>query len=51
MLKDNRVRYIAPADYSEGSELDKLLKVIIDKTAAYEVLETKHINDMYEAKA
>lgn len=51
LLKDNRVRYIAPADYSEGSELEKLLKVIIDKTAAYEVLETKHVNDMHEANA
>ena len=51
MLRDNRVRYIAPADYTDGSELDGLLKAIIDKTASYEVLETKHVNDMYEAKA
>ncbi len=51
MLRDNRVRYIAPADYTDGSQLDGLLKAIIDKTASYEVLETKHVNDMYEAKA
>ena len=49
MLRDNRVRYIAPADYTEGSELDVLLKAIIKKTAAYEVLEGKHVNDMHEA--
>jgi hypothetical protein len=47
MLRDNRVRYIAPADYTDGSQLDGLLKAIIDKTASYEVLETKHVNDMY----
>ena len=51
MLRDNRVRYIAPADYTDGSELDGLLKAIIDKTASYEELETKHVNDMHEAKA
>ena len=51
MLRANRVRYIAPADYTDGSELDRLLKAIIDKTASYEVLETKHVNDMHEAKA
>ncbi len=50
MLKDNRIRYFAPADYTEGSELDILLKAIIDKTAAYEVLETKHVKDVYETK-
>lgn len=42
MLKDNRIRYFTPADYSEGSELDKLTKAIIDKTVAYEILEAKH---------
>ena len=48
MLRDNRVRYIAPADYSEGTELDRLLQAIISKTAAYERLEEKHIRDMKE---
>ncbi|MBQ6230461.1 MAG: haloacid dehalogenase-like hydrolase [Eubacterium sp.] len=50
MLRDNRIRYFAPADYREGTELDMLLKNIIDKTAAYEVLETKHFKDVYETK-
>ena len=51
MMKENRVRYIAPADYSERSEIEKLVKVIIDKTSAYEMLETKHVGDMKEADA
>ena len=50
MLKNNRIRYFAPADYRDGSELDTLLKAIIDKTAAYEVLETKHVRDTYETR-
>ena len=50
MLRDNRIRYFAPADYTEGSELDTLLKQIIDKTAAYELLEHKHVSDVYETK-
>ena len=50
MLRDNRIRYFAPADYSAGSELDSLLKGIIDKTATYEVLENMHITNSYEAK-
>lgn len=49
MLCADRIRYAAPADYTEGSELDVLLKGIIDKTAAYEALENKHIRDRYDA--
>ena len=50
MLRDNRIRYFAPADYREGTELDNLVKAVIDKTAAYEKLETKHISDVYETR-
>ena len=50
MLKDNRIRYFAPADYRDGSELDSLVKAVIDKTAAFEVLEHKHVRDIYEAR-
>lgn len=50
MIRDNRIRYYVPADYSEGSYMDKLLKAIIDKTAAYEVLEKKHIADLIETR-
>ncbi len=45
MMKENRIRYIAPADYSEGSKLDVLLKAIIKRTAANEVLERIHYDD------
>lgn len=42
MLKENRIKYFAPADYSEGTELDKLLKAIINRTAVNEKLEELH---------
>ena len=32
MMHDKRIKYFAPADYSEGSELDALVKAIIDRT-------------------
>lgn len=50
MIRDGRIRYVAPADYSEGKELDQLVRAIIEKTAAYEVLETKYFSDLAEAK-
>ncbi len=50
LIKNNRIRYFAPADYSEGGEIDGLVKAIIDKTAAYEKLETKHVADLLEAR-
>ncbi|MGM9602804.1 MAG: HAD family hydrolase [Faecousia sp.] len=42
MLHDNRIKYFAPANYEEGSELDKLVKAIIDRTASNEILEELH---------
>lgn len=44
MLKENRIRYYVPADYSEGKELDTLIKAIIDKTKTNEYLEEKYYN-------
>lgn len=45
MMRDNRISYFAPADYSEGSELDELVKLIIDKTVYNEKLyKKKYIN-------
>ena len=44
MMRDNRIKYYMPADYTEESELDNLLKAIIDKTAANEALEDIHYN-------
>jgi len=31
LIRDNRVNHVCPADYSEGSEMDALVKLIIDK--------------------
>ena len=50
MMRDNRIRYYAPADYSAGSSLDELLKAIIDKTAADAVLEDKHVCNLRESR-
>ncbi len=49
MIADNRIRYFAPADYTENSELDQLVKSIIDHTAAHEILESKHVRDRLES--
>ena len=50
MIRDKRIKYFVPADYSEGLELDKLIKAIIDKTAAYEVLENQYFKNLAEAR-
>ncbi len=42
LIAQNRADYIAPANYQEGSELDKILKLIIDKyTAEIELVRFK----------
>lgn len=41
MMRDNRIKYYAPADYSEDGELDFLLKAIIDRTVKNEALESR----------
>ena len=41
MMRDNRIRYYAMADYSDGAELDELIKAIIDRTAKNEALESE----------
>ena len=50
MMHDKRIRYFAPADYREGTELDVLVKAIIDKTAAYEALEDRHFQNLSETR-
>lgn len=42
MLSDNRIRYFAPTDYTDGSELDGIVKAIITRTASNEALAQKH---------
>lgn len=51
MIRDKRIKYFAPADYSENSELDLLVKAIIDKTVAYEVLENRHFENLSETNS
>ena len=43
MLRDGRIRYFVPADYTEGQELDRLVRMIIDRIAANERLEDQFI--------
>lgn len=42
MMREGRIKYFAPADYSEGAQLDTLVKAIIDRTATNEALESIH---------
>lgn len=50
MIQDNRIRFFAPADYSEGSEIDTLIKDIILATVAREKLENLHIKATTETR-
>ena len=42
MMRDNRIKYFVPADYSAGTDLDRLVKQIVDRTATNEALENFH---------
>lgn len=42
MMEDKRIKYYTPADYTDGSELDRLVKTIIDATASNEKLMSIH---------
>ena len=44
MMRDDRIKYFAPADYRENKELDLLVKNIIERTAKNEQLERKYYN-------
>jgi len=48
MMHDNRIRYYTTEDYSTGTDLGKLIKVIIDRTAFNEALETIHYRNKKE---
>ena len=39
MIRDRRIKFFAPADYREGTQLDGLVKAIIDRTVSNESLE------------
>jgi 2-hydroxy-3-keto-5-methylthiopentenyl-1-phosphate phosphatase len=51
MIRDNRINLFAPTDYTEGSQLDLLVKQIIDRTACNEVLEDISANCRQEVRA
>lgn len=51
MMRENRIKYYAPANYTEGSEIDKLVKAIIDRTATNELLESVHYRCKEEQEA
>lgn len=48
MIEENRIRHFAEADYREESELEKLLKNIINRTAVNEILEMKNAECIQE---
>ena len=50
LITENRIRYFAPADYTAGAELDQLIRMILDKTAAQEKLESKHCENMRDCR-
>ena len=43
LIRDNRVNHVCPADYSEGSEIDTVVKTVIDKCLADYKLELLEI--------
>lgn len=50
MIEEKRIKYFAEADYRSNSELEQLLKNIIDRTAMNEVLEMKYARCVAETK-
>lgn len=50
MMRDERIRYFAKADYSENGDLDCLVKAIIDRTQSNEILERRYLKDQSEAQ-
>ena len=49
MIRENRIRYYAAADYTEGSQIDRLVKSIIDVTQAESRLDAMHEESMRQA--
>lgn len=49
MIRDNRIKYFAPANYTENEELDLLVKSIIDRAAVNEKLENAYYKYRSEA--
>lgn len=49
LLLENRVGYVCPANYSKGSELETLIKTVIDKMVIADELAKKHEIQFEEA--
>ena len=49
MIHDKRIGYYAAADYTDGSDMDKLLKSVIDVVAAQDKLDRFHAQDVKQA--
>ena len=49
MIHDKRIGYYAAADYTDGSDMDKLLKSVIDVVAAQDKLDRLHAEDVKQA--
>ena len=43
LIQDNRVNHVCPADYSEGSDMDCIVKMIIDKMVADDRLDKMQV--------
>lgn len=50
MMRDERIRFFVPADYSEGKEMDTLVKKIIDRTVENEALNRIYYDYKKECK-
>ena len=48
MMRDKRIGFFAPADYSEGSNLEFLVQKIIDNVASRSALEALHFDQKNE---
>lgn len=48
MIDEKRIRYFVPADYTEDSKLERLVKQIIDRTISFDLLEKVHYDCVRE---
>lgn len=50
MIRENRIKYFSPADYTEDSEIDVLIKNIIAQTANRQILEDSALACKFDAQ-
>ena len=49
MMREQRIGYYAPADYTEGSELDHMIRMMIDETKVRDSIDAIHYSNLDEA--